>query len=60
MKQQNIHYPGHLVQYFMKKSEVESVIIGIVMLVDWLGWVVFKSEYNIQSFVIWKMLYIIK
>ena len=37
MKQQNIHYPGHLVQYFMKKSGVESVITGTVMFGDWLG-----------------------
>ena len=52
MQQQNIHYPGHLVQYSLNKSGIESLIAGTGMLGDLekVSWVVLKSGYNMQPF----------
>ena len=51
MQQQNIHHPGHLVQYSMNKSGIEILIAGTIMLSDLrkIGWVFLKSGYNIQQ-----------
>ena len=53
VQQQNIHYQGHLFQYFLNKSGIESLIVGPVMVGDLeekVSWVVLKSGYNIQPF----------
>ena len=52
MQQQNIHYPGHLVQYSLNKSGIENLIAGTVMLggLEEVGRVVLKAGYNIQPF----------
>ena len=34
MQYQNIHYPGHLLQYSLNKSGMKSLIAGTVMLGD--------------------------
>ena len=51
MTKKNIHYPGHLIQYSMINSEIESLNAGTVMLGDLekVGWIVLKSEYNITQ-----------
>ena len=53
VQQQNIHYQGHLFQYSLNKSGIESLIVGPVMVGDLeekVSWVVLKSGYNIQPF----------
>ena len=32
MQQQNIHYPGHFVQYLLNEFGIESLIVGTIML----------------------------
>ena len=52
MSKENIHYPGHLVQYSMCNYEIESFNKYTVMLSDLekVGWVVLKTGYNINPY----------